>query len=427
MGKFAKRNNIIIEEISLDKNRLICKLRISESLNRLFTSDMLFMEYDEDLSSVPLSILACPFIGTLLAFSWITDSVLWVKDIDRTYYESLTRVKQGYQDIYCEFDLKGRLVPSIITQNSVSESNPNNQSLILFSGGADCQASLIRNLNKHPILCNIQGWYKSVDSFDPVAYADRCDISNFAKEIDLPFRFVKSNFATIINLNEFDKTYKSKLGDSLWHGFLHSMAFISIAIPLAFNHNIPEIIIASSLTTGLNFLCASNTTTDAEFKYAKDGLILHDGFELNRQNKIKVITDFQKQIGKPFFMRVCSFHEANCCHCEKCFRTILGIVAENSNPRDFGFNMSKTLTEHWNQALNEHIALMSFTSEKLLHWPHIIERMKDNYNEMDKEKKDFVDWFLNYDFVKHKKVALRKYYRNNFFSIIKRKLRKFYD
>lgn len=423
MGKFTKRNNIVLSKLIVANNVVRCQLLVSDPIKHFFTGNELYMVYDEDMTDIPESILACPFVATLLAFTWITDSVLWVNDIDRTFYESLSRVKQGYQDIYTKYVLKGRLVPSVISNNHLPVNASNNKSLILFSGGADCHSSLIRNLSKKPVLCNIQGWYKSMNDVDPVAEADKRDIEAFAREMVLPFSYVTSNFAKIMNLAVFDNKYQSKLGDSMWHGFLHSMAFISIAVPLAYKHGIDEIIIASSLTTGLNFLCASNTTTDAEFKYSGTGLILHDGFELHRQNKIHIITDYQRKLGRPYFMRVCSFHDSNCCHCEKCFRTVLGIVAENSNPEDFGFHISESLKQHWQKAMNEHIALMSFDSEKSLHWPHIISRMKYNYERMDAEKKEFVDWFLKYDFNEHKKKALRKYYTSNFFKILKRKLK----
>lgn len=48
--------------------------------------------------------------------------------------------------------------------------------------------------------------------------------------------------------------------------------------------------------------------------------------------------------------------------------------------------------------------------------------MKENYNYMDQEQKDFVDWFLSFNFTKAQKVGRIQYYRHNFFSILKRKL-----
>ena len=121
-------------------------------------------------------------------------------------------------------------------------------------------------------------------------------------------------------------------------------------------------------------------------------------------------------------MRVCSFNDKNCCECEKCFRTVLGIVAEAADVTDFNFYHHGTLKQHWQDVIYRKGGLMSFKSEKVLHWPYIIARMKENYNKMTAEQQEFVDWFLNFDFDKAKKEGLRRYYRQNFFSILKRKL-----
>ena len=58
---------------------------------------------------------------------------------------------------------------------------------------------------------------------------------------------------------------------SYWFAFLHSMAFISIAAPLAWNKGLNEIMIASSYTKGrANRHCGSYITTDSEFYFAEN-------------------------------------------------------------------------------------------------------------------------------------------------------------
>lgn len=48
--------------------------------------------------------------------------------------------------------------------------------------------------------------------------------------------------------------------------------------------------------------------------------------------------------------------------------------------------------------------------------------MKENYENI--KDKELVDWFMSYDFEDAKKKTLKKYYRQNFLKIIKRKLQK---
>ena len=376
-----KNLDIILTQIERKGHLVNYQFTVSRELEKYFTTRTLFLEYDRDVSSIPDSILAIPFVSSLLAFSWVLDCNLWVREIDKTFYDSVPRIREAYREIYDHFPLKGRFVPAILTRNELA--------------------------------------MDKLEDKDIAADADKRDISRFAEEYHVPTCFVRSNFAVLLT-KEFDKEFAKKLGDTMWHGFLHSMAFIGISIPIAYQAGINEILIASSLTIGLNFLCASNLTTDSEFCYAKNGYTTHDGFELNRQGKMGVIVKHQLSTGKPYFMRVCSFNDHNCCECEKCFRTILGIVAEGGDIKDFGFNIEGSLKEHWEDVLYRRAGLMSFKSEKFIHWPHIKKRMLENY-EIIKDK-EFVDWFLSFDFDKAKREGLIRYYRQNFFSILRRKL-----
>ena len=185
--------------------------------------------------------------------------------------------------------------------------------------------------------------------------------------------------------------------------------------------NVNNIYIASSFAIGQPGKCASYASTDIEFKYATVGGCIHDAFELSRQEKVHLLVEYQKKTRKPYPVRVCSFNDHNCCECEKCFRTILEIVAENGDVRNFGFDIQTTLKSHWEDVMNRKLYSFGIEGEEKKHWPDTIFRMHQNYNEI--EDKEFVDWFLNYDFKMHRKKALRKYYSQNFFSIIKRKLK----
>lgn len=412
-------DNIILETIKVKGSLVVYNFSTSENLNKFFNSDELWIEYDEELSGVPTSILTIPFVSILLPIMWMTDSVLWVNELDYTFYRSTFYLQQAYQNLFRNQSLRGRIVPSYLIHNKIEKSD---DAFVLFSGGVDAHTTYIRNKKRISRLVNIQGFYHELNEGNKAADADKRDIAKFAKNEKCHFNFIKSNFAVLIN-NKAYKPYAKTTGDSLWHGFQHSMAFISFTIPLAYRHDCSQILIASSFTIGDSRFCASYPTTDNEFSFATNGITIHDGFELSRQDKIKVITDYQKQIGRPYPIRVCSFNDHNCCECEKCFRTVLGLIAERANIKDFGFYYEEeSLTQHWTNVLDRKVGLMGLKNESISHWPHIKKRMKENYNYMDQEQKDFVDWFLSFNFTKAQKVGRIQYYRHNFFSILKRKL-----
>lgn len=412
-------DGVKLKEIKVNRNHVDYHFEVTGILKPYFSTDTLFIEYQEDMSDVPESILAAPFVGCILPLMWATNTVMWVKELDQSFYHSILRVQDAFQRLYSHFPLKGNLIPAKFIDNNM---DVRRESLLLFSGGLDANCTYVRIRETKPMLFNIQGWYKKLTDVNNAADADIRDVNSFAKHEGLDSSSAKSNFAIVVNESVWTKNIRPKFGDSWWHGFNHGMAFITIAMPLAFKHGIKHIYIASSVPMGEFCMCASQVTTDSEYRFAGVGGCIHDGSELVRQEKVQTVVAYQKLTGKPYPMRVCSFNDHNCCECEKCFRTVLGLVAEAVDVRDFGFYIDKPLKEHWVDVLNRRAGLMSFKSEKVYHWPYIIPRMKENYDKMNQEQKAFVDWFLSFDFDKAKRDGLRKYYRQNFFSILKRKL-----
>lgn len=414
-------DNLVLESIIVSKNLVKYHFSYSAGLANYFTTNELFVKYDRDVSNIPEGILTIPFVGSLIALTWVTDSVLWVKDLDLTFYRATSRLKIAYQELYPHYKLGGRLFVARLHKNPVIPKT--NKALLLFSGGMDAHTSCIRNRSKNLLLCNVQGWYDDLNTTDHAAEADFRDILKFASEEGRAHAFIKSNFAKVVNTTYYDRSIGKKIGYGWWYGFLHSMAFISTSILIAYLEEISEIIIASSFWINTEGVCASYATTDVEFRFCQTGYVKHDGADINRQQKSQIIVEYQRSIGRPYPMRVCSFNDHNCCECEKCFRSILNIVAEAADIRDFGFYINKPLKQHWIDVLQRKGALLCFKYEHTLHWVHTIPRMKENYDKLTDEQREFVDWFLSVDFNKVKKTSVRKYYRQNFFSILKRKLK----
>ena len=407
--------SIVLDSISVKSNLVEYHFTCSKELDRYFTTKTMFIEYEESIENVPMSILTIPFVNCMLGLVWMSDSVLFVDEIDRTYYDSVSSLKRAYEELHGYPNLKGLFVPSVIIDNEVTKSN---HSILLFGGGIDCQSSYLRNTDRVKYVLNIYGWLQSLEENNKVDIADKLTAEVFSNSMGIKSLHARSNFASQFNLSEIDKRLTSHIGSSYWFAFLHSMAFISIAAPLAWIKGISDIIIASSYTKGrANRHCGSYITTDSNFRYAQNGKVLHDGFELNRQEKVALIVNYQQKTRKPYNLQVCSFNDCNCCECEKCFRTILDIIALGGDPSLFGFE--KYSKEHWAYVIERDVALWGVDKESYFYFYSAM-KMKENYNNI--LYKDFVDWFLACDFKQMKKVALRKYYRKNFFSILKRKL-----
>lgn len=418
----CNKESIILKNMQINKNFIEYNFIVSDGLKKYFNRNNMFIEYsgDIDLKVIPNSILVIPFISSILPIAWLTDSIFWVEEIDKTFYHSIQRIKNAFQEIYDYYPLKGSLVPAKIIENNYQNKR---ESLILFSGGVDAHTTYLRNMRTNPLLFNVQGWYKNnPNEVVEVADQDIININRFCKEKNKDFKFAKSNFATIINTKYFRKKIEKKLKDTWWHGFQHSMSFISIAIPVCYFFGIKTIYIASSFSIGDKGRCASYPTTDSEFAFANIGGVCHDGFELSRQDKVKIIVDYQKEIQEPYSLKVCTFEMQNCCICEKCVRTILGIIAENGDPRKFGFIINSSLIEFFKVYFINNLIFFDVKGEKTKHWGYIEKRMKENYDNLD--EKEFVDWFLNTDFMLLRKKMLLKYRLKNFVSLFLKRLRR---
>ncbi len=420
MGRHKIKENLILQDIILDRNTVRYKFSVSAGLRPYFTTDEMYVRYDRDVSHLPESILVIPFVGSIIALTWLTDSILWVKEIDDTFYHSIKELKRAYQELYPHYPLGGRFVAAYRKPNVV-ENEEYSQSLLLFSGGIDAHTSYIRNINKHLLLCNVQGWLHTPDAESEAQKADFRDIKYFAEIHSNECSLIKSNFALIVDARYFAKHISSRLHDSWWHGFQHSMAFISIAIPIAYIHGICELLIASSHSIGAKGICASYPTTDTEFRFARNGYVTHDGFELTRQDKVRLLVKHQQATGKPYPIRVCSFNDHNCCVCSKCFRSIMGIIAEVGEIEKFGFDIPGNKKAFFENYIKHHYIEFGIDREAALFWPEIRRRIRQNYELI--ADKELVDWFCSTDFVKQRKKAVLKYRITNFFPLLIKKLK----
>jgi hypothetical protein len=410
-------NNLTLENIVVKGNRVDYNFSVTGNLQKYFMKHKkLFFEYNFDLSDIPESILAIPFLSNVAPLIWITDSTVLVDQLDYSFYECLEKVRSAYQRMFPNIKFKGNIVVNKIVNNQYT---PKQEAACLFSGGLDALATYLRNKEKKPLLITEYAWHNEEIEISDVWEADKKNAINFAEQYQLENILIQSNYGTFIRADKVDLDFYRKLGDSWWHGLHHGLAIISAAIPIAFKLKIECIYIASSNSPLLKVTCASDPSVDNEIRYAS-GKVFHDAFELTRQDKVKVVTDYYSNINEKVNIRVCFKNEENCCNCEKCLRTILAIVAEGKNPNDYGFNIEGNISNHLKAFLSEEVKFFTDTFIEI-YWKIIQKRMGINFKNI--LYKDLLDWFLDYDFYLERKKGLLKYRITKFFPIIIRKLK----
>ena len=98
---------------------------------------------------------------------------------------------------------------------------------------------------------------------------------------------------------------------------------------------------------------------------------------------------------------------------------MLAIIAEGGDVNEYGFTVTIPFVSALKAFLQENVRELDH--DHIVFWQNIIERMQENYsNILDK---DTADYLSSFDFEKERQMSLIRYYRKNFFSILKRKLK----
>lgn len=410
---------IKLNEIKVNNKRIEYYFSTSKSFDKYFKEKMMYVEYNYEIKDIPKSILSIPFIANVMPFVWLCDGVLYIDELDKSFYKCLSDVRHGFEFMYPKIEFKGQIQVSHIQENKYESTHEAAQ---LFSGGLDAITTYIRIREKNPYL--ITHWGADIRTDNTKVWnVLKSNVEKFAKENGLNNIFVKSNYREFLDEEEIAKDFNSKLGDSWYHGIQHGLSLICSSIPITYKLKIKTIYIGSSYFKGCEDIfgfyptCGSDPNIDNNIKYGS-GNVVHDAYELNRQQKIETVTKYVKTTGKKIFLKVCHNQEVekNCCNCEKCYRTIFGIIAEGMDATNFGFSIDKNIGNQLKIFLNSNLINISDNISYL--WKDIQNKIKLNYTNIKYEN---IEWLIEYDFSKERRKQIIKYRVKNFIPILKRK------
>src|SRR5690348_9752599 len=104
-------NSITLDKIVAKNNRVDYFFSIKGDLQKYFkATNHMFLEYNYDLSDIPNSILAIPFVSNVIPLMWITDSTILINELDKTFYVCLNNIKNAYQNMFPNVEFKGSIV-----------------------------------------------------------------------------------------------------------------------------------------------------------------------------------------------------------------------------------------------------------------------------------------------------------------------------
>jgi hypothetical protein len=314
-------------------------------LKYFVTEKPFYTKYQIDISKVPNSISVIPFLSNMLPIAWYAGFVIEVDEVDETFYNTQKLVRAEFSKRE-NTKITGRLVAKRLIKSKID----GDKTAMLFSGGVDAYATYIRIYEENPDLITLLG--ADIEIKDEKQWEG---FTNFIENEELLKKNHKEYIET--NLRDF-YTYQVELllKDIGWWGKVqHGLALIGSIAPISYLLGYKTIYIASSYTDHIDIDWGSTPEIDEKISWASEIKVFHDGYELKRQDKVDIIANFAAIRDTRFRLRVCYSEkrtEFNCSICEKCFRTILGLILNDKNPNDYGFNVDAKIYDKFYEVLN---------------------------------------------------------------------------
>lgn len=333
---------IKLEKIKVVRNKIYYDYQISSDAIQFFNiKHKFYIEYMTDINFdvVPQSILAIPFVTNLLPLSWIFGVEIIVDKLDEAFFNSIEKMKNGFSSIY----------PDVLVQNNITvtevennEYKTTNRTTCLFSGGVDATFSFFRHCKEDITLFNVWGVDVGIDDMQAHLEMERY-FHKISAEFDVSYICIKSSIRTFYNENFLNTEAYKVIKDYWWHGAQHSIGLLSLLAPYNYINGVKVNYIASTFTKkefDMGVKCISYPIVDNALVMANTQ-VYHDGYDYERIEKIKYICDVRKKKNLNLDLKVCFNYRdgKNCSFCEKCFRTMMGILIWDDEINKYGFEM----------------------------------------------------------------------------------------
>lgn len=413
------RNAINILAPVIIGNRIEYKYEVTGEWKEAFNlEESFFIEYSRDISCISQSTAIVPFICNILPIAWVYDAEIHAERCGKAFYESISEFKKGYFDMYPHMDFKGSFNVDILEKNSYNGEG----TAAFFSGGVDAFNTLVKHSEEKPLLMTI--WGADVKLNDTEGWSNiEKHLKSTAEKFGVEYITIKSKFRSFTKESVLSAKVREISGDNWWHGFQHGIGVIGHAAPVCSAMNKKIVYFASTFTASEKgkITCASSPAIDNFVKFGSTHVV-HDGYEFDRQDKVHNITEFAERTGINIPLRVCwrSTGGKNCCKCEKCWRTILEIIAEGKNAQDYDFKYTQSDLKNFHKLFYDKRNIPSHVINVYYSKTQQIMRKNLKCSDLPKE----LQWFYNTDVYKLCNHPFRQGF-NKCLAKAKRVIRKF--
>ena len=278
---------------------------------------------DLDISRVDPALLVVPALGAVLPVSFAAGVPVVVDSVDADFADAAAALAPVWAEMYptfasgSQFSLLGRRVPA-------GRPVTGNGALLLYSGGVDSVTSLLKNKDIVHGLLSV--WGADIPLENELVWRQLSALTakgQLTKDLPrLPSERTHATSSSIIGLST-TSSHRAVIGGA-WKGAAFTEPW------------------GSSPTTD-NLVRWTGTT------------VLHDSFELSRQDKLSRHIAPYLQGGGQLDLAVCyqpgrGADGVNCGRCEKCLRTATGLLAAGADPESAGLPIAPGGYDSWRSA-----------------------------------------------------------------------------
>ena len=329
----------IVESVVVEGSRIVVRTR--PGVLDPYLREPFWVEYDADVdpSTWPRAWQLAPYVLNVAPVVWAAGAHVRFEELDAALEASLEVVRQRFQaELYPQVGWSGTLSADRSTPARVDPADDRRVG-VLFSGGLDSVATSFRQFDLPQTLVTV--WGADVDEQGEAGWATvRGHAEQFRAAYGHELRFVRSNVRSFLDGWRLDRHHPSV--PSWWGNVQHAMGFVGLAAPLLLAQGSSRLYIASTHTPTFAEAWGSSPRIDEAVRV--DALtVVHDGYELSRQAKLREVQRVAHARSVPFPpLRVCyanpSGDGSNCGKCEKCLRTVVGMLLEDVDLATSGYD-----------------------------------------------------------------------------------------
>lgn len=305
-----------------------------EKMRDLVDSDVMFVDYTRSIDSVPESILNIVGVTSVLPLAMANGWDISVSCLNRNFIESIRDTMLGYKNMWPKLSM----INILVSEEVESQTRPFKDEAALYSGGIDAWATFAEHNETLNHLYTVHGADVHTDDFKNWKMIEN-SMRKMALQNNVSLDVIRSNFKEMFNTRQTFEFFNERFSDGYWHGFQHGPALVGLTAPLCYLDGINVLYIASSHTENYHAKLGSSPELEGVLKLGNTH-VFHDLYNRSRQDKINMLVSKIKEneLTNVEF-RVCweGNSDTNCGTCEKCARTIGGLLAGKIDPESVGF------------------------------------------------------------------------------------------